>query len=334
LIQFGEEPTRPIEVEELIVEKCAKASITYLQVGLTHNGLGQMVGLPVMVARGARPGPVFGITSAVHGNEINGIPVIHRLFEALDLLKLRGTVVGVPVVNINGLLLGQRAFKEYMDLNTIFPGKPNGNDVQVFAHRFSERVLCKFNYLVDLHTASFGRVNSLYVRADLTGEITATMARLQRPEIILHNKASDGTMRGHAMTLGIPAITVEVGNPYRFHHEYIKSTLSGLKRVLSEVGMIPKRVHSAAPPPILCTSSYWLYADHGGILEVAPNVTDRVEKGQQIAKLSDIYGFPLRTYTAPEDGVVIGKSVHPVGQSGARILHLGIEGDPATISRE
>jgi hypothetical protein len=33
--------------------------------------------IPVMVARGAVPGHVIGITAALHGNELNGIPLIH-----------------------------------------------------------------------------------------------------------------------------------------------------------------------------------------------------------------------------------------------------------------
>ena len=31
----------------------------------------------------------------------------------------------------------------------------------------------------------------------------------------------------------------------------------------------------------------------------------------------------IREYRSPFDGIVIGRSVNPVGQTGARILHLG-----------
>jgi hypothetical protein len=37
-----------------------------------------------------------------------------------------------------------------------------------------------------------------------------------------------------------------------------------------------------------------------------------------------VFGDVLCEYVAPEDGVVIGKSVNPVNQTGGRILHLGI----------
>ena len=40
------------------------------------------------------------------------------------------------------------------------------------------KLIRKMDYLLDLHTASFGRVNSLYVRADMNDEMTRNMALL------------------------------------------------------------------------------------------------------------------------------------------------------------
>ena len=317
-------------VQSLDLQDLPHGCLTRLKVVLTHDGLGQPIWVPVMVFRGEKPGPVFGITAALHGNEVNGIPVIHRLFQKLDR-NLRGTVVAVPVVNVPGYNARIRTFTDGRDLNTLMPGSEHGNDANAYAYRLSDRIIRHFNYLVDLHTASFGRINSLYVRADLTDETTAKMAYLQRPQIILQNQPSDGTLRGHAMDLGIPAITVEIGNPHRFQPEFIKLSLAGLRAVLSEAGMMRKRHRAPSPPPVLCRDSYWIYADHGGLLEVFPNVTEEVEKGQVIARLSNVFGEVIREYRAPENGIVIGKSVDPVGQTGARILHLGIKMDEKAL---
>ena len=80
--------------------------------------------------------------------------------------------------------------------------------------------------------------------------------------------------------------------------------------------------------PVICGRSYWLYTDRGGILDVLPAVTDRVEKGELIARVTNLYGDVVQEYRAPEAGIVVGKSVNPVNQAGSRILHLGIEGLP------
>ncbi len=54
------------------------------------------------------------------------------------------------------------------------------------------KIIVHFNYLIDLHTASFGRVNSYYVRADMNDPVSAAFAKLQQPQIILHNSGQDG----------------------------------------------------------------------------------------------------------------------------------------------
>ena len=55
-----------------------------------------------------------------------------------------------------------------------------------------EKVVKVFEYHVDLHTASFGRINSYYVRADMKDPVTAKMTDLMFPQIILHNSGQDG----------------------------------------------------------------------------------------------------------------------------------------------
>jgi predicted deacylase len=76
--------------------------------------------------------------------------------------------------------------------------------------------------LIDLHTASFGRINSYYLRVDMLDPVQAKMADLLKPQIILHNSGQDGTLRGVAAKHGIKAITVEAGNPQRFQVQIIQ----------------------------------------------------------------------------------------------------------------
>lgn len=313
----------PLRVSSLDVEALPRGRRSRLLVELTHDALAQPVAAPVIVARGRHDGPVLGITAALHGNELNGIPVVHRLMETLDLRSLRGTVVGVVVANVPGFLRNQRRFPDGTDLNHIMPGRPDGNDPEVYAHRLMERIVRHVDTLIDLHTASFGRVNSLYIRADLTHATTARMAYLLRPQIILHNPPSDGTLRGQAMAQGIPAITVEIGDPHVFQPRHIRPTLAGLRRVLVELGMTPHRAVRAGEAPIVCASSQWLYTDHGGLLRVLPDLGEEVAADTVVARQRNLFGQLVREYHVPHAGVVIGKSVNPVGQTGARILHLG-----------
>lgn len=312
-------------VDELDINSLRPSALHHLSIAVVEDGLGRPLRLPVVVAKGRRPGPTFGLTAALHGNELNGIPVMHELFSGLEPSRIRGAVVGVLAVNVPGMLEHQRGYLDGRDLNHLFPGKEDGATSPLFAHRVFERIVSKFNYLVDLHTASFGRVNCLYVRADLEHEVAADMARRLRPQILLHNPASDHTLRGAAMEQGIPAVTLEIGNPHAFNERYIKQSVVGIRGVLGQLGLTARRRVALGMEPIVCSGSDWFYTQRGGLLRVAPRVTDRVTRGQLMATLTNIYGDVTEEFRAPRDGIVIGHSVQPVGAAGARIAHLGWE---------
>ena len=311
-------------VDEFNLEDTPPQSIAHYWLKIISDGLGNPISVPLIVARGKEDFPVLGLTAAVHGNELNGIPVIQRLFKEIDVKELKGTIVGIPVVNIPSFTRRKRRFVDGVDLNHIMPGKEDGNVSQVYAHRFLQRVVKHFDYLLDLHTASFGRVNSYYIRADMKHPITRKLALLQNAQIIVHNPPSDGTLRGAAESLEIPAITLEVGNPNTFQKKLIRSGIAGIHNVLSYLEMTEDEIVAPEKEAVRCKRSYWIYTDTGGLLTVPVNLTDLVKKGDLIATLRDVFGNLTREYYAPEDGIVIGKSISPVNQSGGRILHLGI----------
>ena len=311
-------------IKKLEVSKAPKGAISRYWLQIVTDGMGVPIHVPIIVARGSQEGKVLGLTAAVHGNELNGIPVIQRLFKEINIKELKGTIVGVPVINVPSLLRKKRRFIDGTDLNHIMPGKANGTVSQIYAWRIVNRIIQEFDYLIDLHTASNGRINSYYIRADMEDKRVHEMALLQNAQIIVHNPPSDGTLRGTAAEMGIAAITLEVGNPNSFQKGMIRDGLTGIHNLLGHFGMQDCEYDEPEEQTILCKRSYWIYTDTGGIMTVHPKVTDLVKKGEVIATMRNMFGDMVEEYIAPEDGIVIGKSVSPVNQTGGRILHLGI----------
>ena len=72
--------------------------------------------VPVFVARGTpeslKSGRRLSLSSTVHGDEYNGVRVIQKAFASLEedvkRGKLNGTIIGVPVINQNGVMHNQR----------------------------------------------------------------------------------------------------------------------------------------------------------------------------------------------------------------------------------
>jgi predicted deacylase len=199
--------------------------------------------------------------------------------------RLSGTVVAVPCVNVPGYLRFQREFSDGKDLNRTFPGSATGTASSIYSHNLMTKIVSKFAYLIDLHTASFGRVNSYYVRSDMNDPVAATLAKLQLPQIILHNSGQDGTLRSAAAQRGIKAITVEIGNPQLFQNRYVQWSYLGVMRILSYLSMFTAESElSMAPNMLLCSRGFWIYTRTGGVLEVYPNVNTLVKKGDLIAR--------------------------------------------------
>ncbi|MFM1879485.1 MAG: hypothetical protein RLZZ241_2351 [Bacteroidota bacterium] len=317
------------EVQTITLNEQAPGTRQHYWLRVGSDMFGRSIAVPLIVLKGSKPGNVMGITAAIHGNELNGIPVIHQLLQEIDPQALKGSIIAVPGMNPIGMLNNNRTFFDGEDLNRVFPGKENGNEAQQLAHVLGNRLLEVLDFHLDLHTASFGRVNSLYARADLNDDTLAFMAKSLKPDIILNSKEASagartsGTFREMALTRNIKSITLEMGDPQVFNRELIDRGVSGIKNLLTAYGFI-SGTELPNGPQVICERSYWIYTQSGGILEVAVEVGQMLKKGEVIGVLKDPFGTIRDTYFAPSDGVVIGKSTNPTALSGARILHLGI----------
>lgn len=310
--------------EDLRLKRLKRGMTHRLNIHMQKNPLGVPWKIPVIVAHGKEEGPILGITAAVHGNELNGLPTIFKIIKDLDLETLKGSVVAVPVSNVPGFLLNQREFNDGKDLNRIMPGKAEGLASEMYAYQFTHKIIKKLDIHLDLHTASFGRINSLYVRADLDNKECSRLAMLQNPQIIVNKYDEQGTMRAWANSVGVHSITVEIGNPHSFQYDLVDETFIGIKNVMKDRGMIPGRIKKIRKETWFCEKSFWIYSYKSGIIDVPPGLTDIVEKNQVIARVYNVFGSLEGEILAPARGIVIGKNVNPVCEPGTRVLHLGI----------
>lgn len=306
-----------------------------LRLPLYHDALSRPLEAPFVVVRGQHPGPTVGICAAVHGDELNGIKIIHRVLERANADEMHGSLVCAPVVNIPAFQAGQRRFPEDdRDLNHMFPGKAEGMPSSQYAHAFIATFLPACDYLIDIHTASQGRINSFYVRADLHSPEARELALLMDPEIILHGRSGDGTLRNAARVRGIPAITVEAGNPHVFQGRMALQGETGIFNILAKLNVIRGAEPVLGTPPVICKSSKWLRTRAGGLLETHFGLCDRIEKKQHLAEVRDPFGYEVQSYHAPGDGIVIGMSRSPVAVPGTRYCHLGAIGEPPPPARK
>ncbi|MCB0344281.1 MAG: succinylglutamate desuccinylase/aspartoacylase family protein [Bdellovibrionales bacterium] len=311
------------------VAKFPKGERSDVYVPMYERATGNRMSVPFIVARGHKDGPVLGITAAVHGNELNGIRIIHHVLRNVDLSSMSGTLLCVPIVNIPGFNAGSRYFTDGLDLNTVFPGKPDGQPAEQYARAFTSSFLPACDYLIDLHTASEGRLNTFYVRTDWLNDKTRELAVCANPAIILHSpKHGGGTLRNAARRRGIPAITIEAGNPSVFQGKMVIEGEAAIQNIMILLGMVKGKIESSSKP-VVCHSSKWLRTTGGGILETTFKLGEKLQKKHLVAITRDAFDRKLQEYYVPEEGIVIGKAAYPVAIPGTRFCHLGSIGEPS-----
>lgn len=311
--------------DDLNISSLNKGQVHQLQIHVSDSSLGVPWRVPMIAIRGFDKGPTLGITAAIHGNELNGISTIFKLAQKIKPEKLKGNLIMIPISNVPGYQMNQRLFSDHVDLNRIMPGEAHGAPSKIYAHHFTRKIVSKFDYLLDLHTASHGRVNSLYIRADLDNHKCKVLAFLQSPQIIVKKFDESGTLRAWANEQNIPALTIEIGNPNAFQHNLIDETLDGIMNTMKYLKMIPGRVKNMVTNTTICDHSYWIHSTKGGIVDVIPDLAEKVKKDQLIAKVYDVFGQVKEKIIANKSGIVIGKNIRPNCEAGTRILHLGVD---------
>ena len=79
-----------------------KGKIVRGEIDLITHPTGANETLSVIIASGKNEGPTFLLTANIHGDEIVGIIIIHRLLEIIDLNELNGRLVCIPSLNPTG----------------------------------------------------------------------------------------------------------------------------------------------------------------------------------------------------------------------------------------
>lgn len=293
-----------------------------LELPVTRLITGSDVSLPVRILHGKEDGPVVWINAATHGDEVVGVEVIRRVLATLSPKTMRGTLIAVPVVNVLGVMTGERYLPDRRDLNRSFPGSARGSLASRIAHLMMTEVVAKCEVGIDLHTGSDRRTNLPQVRADLDDPRTRELARAFGAPVLLHSRVRDGSLRQAALESGAAVLLYEGGEAWRFDEWAITAATEGVRRVLAALGMVDDPVGEPAGPSVECRQSGWVRARHTGFLHLDAQLGQQVEEGERLGSLSDSFGKTLRLVRADRAGVVIGRTEAPVVNGGDAVVHI------------
>jgi predicted deacylase len=313
----------PWDSVELLGQSVAPGDRRRLSLRAGESFAGDAVDIPVLVVRGTTPGPALCLVAGVHGDELNGIEIVRKVFEDLAPREISGMLIGVPVANVHGLRRSSRYLPDQRDLNRFFPGHPGGSSASRIANALFESVVERCEALVDFHTGSFQRTNLPQVRGDLANARVLELSKGFGIGEIVHSSGRAGTLRRAAADAGIPAVTFEAGEPLRFQAEEIDRGVAGLRGLLGSMRMMkggsPRRSHR------IYYRSRWLRVNDGGIFLTERKLGDAVQVGDPLGTVTDPVTNERSTVIAPFRGRIIGMAVPQVVIPGFAAFHIGIE---------
>jgi predicted deacylase len=280
---------------------------------------GSKVEIPLVVVNGAKPGPVFWVDGAIHGDEPEGPMACAMVLGEIDPKQLSGTLVMVPVMNIMAFENANRGnpldtFS--FDMNRIYPGRADGYLSERIAWAHSEWMSKLADFEISMHS---GGAHSFLAKAIFVDETPASvelaMAMGEGWGCIMSNFLPKGSPMAQMKAVGKTGITVELGgrsatSPERFaeiSREFAKSIMNILRHYKMYPGQAtyPKDATKGQQEALLAPAS--------GIFVATPGVDflKPMKKGDSIARIVNIFGDELAQLKAPADGMIFGLRALP-----------------------
>jgi predicted deacylase len=282
--------------------------------------------IPIMIKRAVAEGPKIWLCGAIHGDEVTGIEVIHRVFDYLDEVGLKkGIVYSFPVMNSQGFeMISRHLPSSGEDLNRQFPGSPNGSPAERVTWRILDHISkTKPDLVIDLHTDTMQSISYILVdrftdeaKQAVVGEAVKFAETFgvtwvyEYPDY--YPEAFYCTFTTALMNLNIPAFTVEIGGPNIINEAFVVEGVEGIKNVLQNMGMIEPKDRAPwksptkrkdIPSPLKLIQSP--KPETSGVIEDLVKPGEWVKKGRIVARIKNVFGKLESSVRIDSDALIL-----------------------------
>jgi predicted deacylase len=323
----------------------SRLDVADLAPGKTHRllfqgvetGSGQHWYVPVVVAKGVRPGKRVLLVSGVHGDELNPIRAVQTVLAEVDPTALSGAVIGIIGPSRPGIDHVTRMWPtanlgvNLINPNRTWPGIEAGNSVERHSWLVFDRLIKgNADVGVDLHTGGTGIDFALFAFVNHKDAEAQVIARLFPIDQILLEPGFDGTLEYALVRAGIPAITLEIGGPRGFDPAMVAAGVEGARNMLVHYKMIDAPLGRTSADRSLFVGNRLddLFATASGFTEVLVRLNETVSAGQKVAVQRNDFGDVIAEYRAPAAGRVAIIGTDAVRERGVDVVSI-LTRDPA-----
>jgi len=287
------------------------------------------VEIPFHVLVGTSREPRLLVMAGVHGDEYEGVAVLHDLAREIDPKKLKGTLTLVPVANPQAFYAGARRNPiDLGDLNRAFPGNPEGTITDRLAYTLFHELILGNDYVLSMHGWSKESVVVPYVEYPIGNNDacrrSCAAAKALGVEFLHPYQWPKGVLGEAAIPHGISPIEPEVGGMgtvtpegHSTYREMIYRLLLHLK--MYEAKDVAARQVSVQPKLI---SHADVLAGHAGLFRTLVSLKENVTENQVLGTIHGLGGERLQELRAPRAGFVGILRTFGSVQPGDRLIQL------------
>lgn len=268
--------------------------------------------LPGTIICGKLPGKTMLITGGVHSGEYVGIQACVELGAELQPEKTVGTIVILKVLNRPAFenRAGSLGLSDGKNLNRVFPGNPNGTEMERLAWAITKEVYPKVDYYIDLHSGDDFEALTPYVyyagkAAQEVTEVSRKMAEQVDVPYMVRSMVSSGGAYNYAASKGIASILLERGGMGAWTSEEVNSDKRDVRNILSSLDMYQIRRDVRNYVPMEVTDVCYQAASEDGLWYPAAKPGNMVAEGALLGTIRDYNGKLRETCRAEYTGVVL-----------------------------
>jgi len=292
--------------------------------------------IPVIIIKGAKPGPVLALVTGAHGTEYVSIIAVEKLIGELDPANLSGMVILLPLVNI-------ASFEQKIvhvnpvdgkSMNRFYPGRADGTQTERASFLITKEVVDRCDYLVDYHGGDLDESLRPYAYWSPTGN--AAQDRISKEMVLAFgldhiiitrdrptDLAATRYLDNTATRRGKPSIVVEAGYAGTVEAADVMLLVNGTLSTMRALKMLPGE-------PRMIENPVWIEklvdvsSDVEGIFYPLVKRGTYVQAGMKLGYVTDFFGKTIAEPRAPVAGVILHLDAVPSLKKGDNIANIGV----------
>jgi predicted deacylase len=282
-------------------------------------------------------GPRVAVIAGIHGDELEGLFLCHRLAAWLEQLAethphaLRGRVDLVPAINPLGIDTLERFVPVFdADLNRNFPGDAEG----LLPQRIAAGAMAALSgaaLVIDIHASNIylREIPQVRINQDFASTLVPLAQGMNLDLIWLHGAVTvlEATVAHSLNSTGTPCLVVEMGVGMRITPAFTEQLLIGIVNVWRTLGVLAPDLALPAPAhtPLVADDSnvHYLNAATSGLF--VPDIEHwmAVRAGQILGRIvSPLHGGTLAAVRSPVDGILFTLREYPAVYEGSLMARI------------